>query len=152
MEKIKQVATQHQDKFKFLFLSGAGIAAFNTLSRPDFNLVVYLYVYYVWNLMTDSKETQASEKINCFFIMIYSLLIDIVWALFWGNRWGGKNDYESTIHGLVLFFSWIAILLKVITLVAVGVIEWGSIKSSLPAKLQERLNAGGNYQEQRDEI
>ena len=30
--------------------------------------------------------------------------------------------------------------------------EGASIKSSLPAKLQERLNASGNYSEQKDEV
>ncbi len=113
MDRIKQLVTQHQDKFKFLLFGGAGIAAFNTLARPDFNLILYLYIYYVWNNMNDSKETQASEKINSFFILAYSLIIDIIWSSFWGSRWGMKNDNESSIHSMVIFFSWVAIFVKV---------------------------------------
>lgn len=113
MDKLKQLVTQFQDKFKFVLLGGAGIAAFNTLARPDFNLILYLYIYYVWNNMNDSKETQASEKINCFYIMSYSLIIDIVWNCFWGSRWGQKTDSEATIHSIVIFFSWVAVLVKV---------------------------------------
>jgi hypothetical protein len=30
--------------------------------------------------------------------------------------------------------------------------EWINIKSSLPEKLKEKLNAGNNYQEQHDEV
>ena len=114
MDRVKQVVNKNQDKFNYLLFTGAGLAAFNTLARPDFNLVLFLYIYYVWNMMTDSKETQSSEKINSFFILLYSLFIDIFWSLFWGSRWGAKNDYESTIHTIVIICSWIAIALKVI--------------------------------------
>jgi hypothetical protein len=113
MDKVKALINQHQDKFKFLLFAGAGLAAFNTLARPDFNLILYLYIYYVWNNMNDSKEAQGTEKINTFFVMTYSLLIDVIWSLFWGSRWGMKNDYEATIHSLVIFTSWVAIILKV---------------------------------------
>jgi hypothetical protein len=37
-------------------------------------------------------------------------------------------------------------------LVFIGFNDWSSIKSSLPSKLQEKLNATGNYQEHSDEI
>jgi len=113
MDKVRTLVTQHQDKFKFLLFGGAGLAAFNTLARPDYNLILYLYIFYVWNNMNDSKETQSSEKISSFFILLYSLLIDFVWCFFWGSRWGEKNDYEATIHSLVIFVSWIAIVVKV---------------------------------------
>lgn len=55
MEQVKRIILQHEDKLKHTILAGAGIAAFNTLSRPDFNLILYLYIYYVWNMMNDSK-------------------------------------------------------------------------------------------------
>jgi len=116
MDKIKGLITGHQGKLKYLLLAGAGLAAFNTLARPDFNLIVYLYIYYVWHNMNDSKETQSSEKINIFFILSYSLLIDLIWCFFWGSRWGVKNDNEALIHSLVIFFSWVGIFLKVFLL------------------------------------
>jgi hypothetical protein len=37
-------------------------------------------------------------------------------------------------------------------LIFVGVIEWANIRSSLPAKLQEKLNAAGLYQQHADEV
>ncbi len=114
MEKVRQLVHTHQDKLKYLVFAGAGIAAFNTLARPDFNLILYLYIFYVWNMMNDVKEVQTSEKVLCFYILAYSLIIDVTWCLFWGTRWGGKSDYESLIHSLVIFSSWIGVLLKVI--------------------------------------
>jgi hypothetical protein len=55
MESIKGLIAKHGNKFKFLILGGIGIAAFNTLIRADYNIVLYLYIYYVWNMMTESK-------------------------------------------------------------------------------------------------
>lgn len=114
MDKVRQLVYTHQDKFRFLLFAGAGIAAFNTLARPDFNIILYLYIFYVWNNMGDNKECQVSEKVFSFYALVYSLIIDIVWCFFWGSRWGGKNDYESTIHSFVIIFSWVGILVKVI--------------------------------------
>ena len=114
MDKIRQLVVTHQEKFRFVLFAGAGIAAFNTLARPDYNLILYLYIFYVWNNMGDSKENQVSEKLFTFYALVYSFIIDIVWACFWGSRWGGKNDYEASIHSMVIFFSWIGILVKVI--------------------------------------
>jgi hypothetical protein len=113
MDRVKQIVLKHQDKFKFLLYAGIAIASLNTLARPDFNIVLYLYVYYVWQNMGDSKETQTNEKTNSFFVFIFSLLIDLTWVLYWGSRWGEKNDNEAFVHSFVLFFSWIGILLKV---------------------------------------
>jgi hypothetical protein len=114
MDQLRQLVSTHQNKFQFLLLGGVGLAAFNTLARPDFNLILYLYIFYIWKFMENSKEAQASEKINTFYILLYSLLIDFIWTIFWGAKWNMlKVDYEGTIHGMVIFFSWIAIILKV---------------------------------------
>ena len=51
MEKAKELVIQHQDKFKFALFAGIGIAAFNCFARADYNLILYIYVYYVWNML-----------------------------------------------------------------------------------------------------
>ncbi len=113
MDRLKQTLVTHEDKFKYLLFAGAAVAAFNTLARPDFNLILYLYIFYVWNNMGENKETQTGEKINSFFVLLYSLLIDFAYVFYWGSRWGGKSDNEAFVHSLVIVFSWLAILLKV---------------------------------------
>ena len=113
MEKAKTLIQTHQDKFKFLVLGGAGIAAFNCFVRADYNLIIYIYTYYVWNML-DSKETQSNEKINVFFLLFFSLIIDFIWVFYWGGRWSLiKIDNQSFIHSLVILLSFIAILNKV---------------------------------------
>lgn len=150
MENFKQFVNKHQDKLRFIFLGCAALSCFNCLAKPDYNLVLYLYLYYVWNMMSESKELQSGEKIYCFWYMLITLIIDFVWVFWWGSLWSSiQHDEEETIHFLVILFSWISIGVKIVSLIMVGLGEWAGIKSALPAKMQEKLNA--NYQEQKDD-
>lgn len=140
---------KNQDKIKIFLLIGAGIAAFNCLTRPDYNLIIYLYIYFIFDSCNDNKEMQASEKLNSWFFLIFSILIDLFWTLFWSGKWSHIKDFERTIHVIVIITSWVAIGVKGFLIFAIGLIEWASIKSSLPAKLQEKLT--GNYKAQEND-
>ena len=124
MDKLKEIVFQHQDKLKFGLMAGIGIGAFNCFARADYNLILYIYVYYIWNMLDSkvnlhiNKETQENEKINSFFLLGYSLIIDLVWVFYWGSVWSAlKLDNQVFIHSLVKLFSWLAILLKVNTII-----------------------------------
>jgi uncharacterized membrane protein len=132
----------------YFFLLGAAIGGFNCLTRPDYNLVIYLYIYFIWDKCSDNKEMQSSEKLNSWFFLIFSVLIDVFWTLFWSGKWSHIKDFEKTIHVIVIITSWVAIGIKGFIIFAIGLVEWSSIKSSLPEKLQERLT--GNYKQQQD--
>ena len=83
--------------------------------------------------------------------MIYSLIIDFIWVFFWNSKWGLLvENHEKTIQNLVIIFSWIGILIKIVCLFAIGFLETSSIFSSLPKVLKEKLS-GSNYVEHRDE-
>jgi hypothetical protein len=77
-------------------------------------------------------------------------VIDLVWTIYWSDRWSNVKDYEQGAHILVLTLSWIALLLKSVILFSLGILEWNNLKSSLPSMLREKLNV--TYGEQRDEI
>lgn len=100
--------------------------------------------------MVGSGQGQTSEKLYCFWFMFSTLLVDLIWIFYWGSLWTSlEHDEETTIHYLVILFSWISFGIKVACTVMVGIGEWASIKSTLPEKLQEKLNA---YKEQQDDI
>lgn len=150
MDKIKNFVNIHSNKIHYIMVLGAFIASINTFARADFNFILYLYMFYIWILMEKEKESQAQEKLSFFYILIFSLFIDLIWCLYWGNKWGSIiDDQEKGIHNLVLTLSWIGIIVKIIIIFMVGVLEWNSIKSSLPKYLQEKLN--GPYNEYIDE-
>ena len=150
MNGCKDWIYKNQDKIKLFLLIGAAIGAFNCLTRPDYNVIIYLYIYFIFDSCSDNKEMQSSEKLNSFFFLSFSLLIDLFWTLFWSGKWSHIKDFERTIHVIVIISSWVAIGLKGFVIFAIGLIEWSSIKSSLPQKLQEKL-AGGNYEAQNDQ-
>ena len=62
MEKVKHFIFQHQDKLKYGLLLGAGIGALNCIARADYNLILYLYIYYIWNIL----ETKVNFHIPLF--------------------------------------------------------------------------------------
>ena len=137
MEKIKNIAVKHSSKLKYLFLVGAIIAGINTLSRADYNFVVYLYMFYVWTFMGDSAEVQRQDKVGTFYILLYSLLIDTVWCLFWGGKW---DQVPSLFHEMTLFFSWIGIIWKILIIICVCVLELDIIRASLLSSFKGKSN------------
>ena len=141
MEKMTQLAEKYSDKLKYLFLIGACIGLLNSFSRADYNFVLYLYMFYIWIYMENDQEIQAREKKTIFYILFYSLFIDLIWCFFWKSQWGYlKEDIESGTHGLVIFLSWIGILLKILIGIIIVVAEKNLIKGSLPKVLSEKLN------------
>ena len=152
MEKVKNMAEENKSKLIYLFIGGAFLAGVNTFfGRADYNLFIYLYMSYIWKFMDNIKETQIQEKANTFNVLLYSLIIDIFWCIYWNGKWNNlKVDSEATIHSLVIFTSWIGVLLKIVIIGMVGIIEWNIIKTILPKKLQEKLNP--EYAQQVDEL
>ena len=148
MEKIKNIAVKHSSKLKYLFLVGAIIAGINTLSRADYNFVVYLYMFYVWTFMGDSAEVQRQDKVGIFYILLYSLLIDTVWCLFWGGKW---DQVPSLFHEMTLFFSWIGIIWKILIIICVCLLELDIIRASLLSSFKGKSNQQKLYYQQDDE-
>ena len=134
MDKIRNLLSKHSSKLKYLFLLGAVIAAINTLSRADYNFVIYLYMFYVWTFMGDSAEAQRQDKIGTFYILVYSLVIDFIWCLFWGGKW---DTVPTLFHEMTLFFSWLGIILKICIVLFVGVLELDLIKASINSLLKK---------------
>ena len=130
---------KHSGKLKYLFLLGATIAAFNTLSRADYNFVLYLYMFYVWTFLGNSNEIQAEDKLGTFYILLYSLFIDIFWCLFWGGKW---DNISTLMHEFTLFFSWIGIVVKSCLIIIVGILEWDIIKVSIVHLLKQKSSKG----------
>ena len=148
MEKIKNIAVKHSSKLKYLFLVGAIIAGINTLSRADYNFVVYLYMFYVWTFMGDFAEVQRQDKVGTFYILLYSLLIDTVWCLFWGGKW---DQVPSLFHEMTLFFSWIGIIWKILIIICVCLLELDIIRASLLSSFKGKSNQQKLYYQQDDE-
>ena len=145
IEQSKILSNRLSPQIPLFFIIGIGISVFNSLCRPDYNLFIYIYALYIWKFFKNTnKNAILQQKLILFYVLIYSLLIDILWCLIWSSKWSYlKNDPESGTHGLVIFFSWIAILLKICLTFTIGVNEWETIKPSLPKNVVEKF--GNDY-------
>ena len=119
---------KHSGKVKYLFLLGAIIAGFNTLSRADYNFVLYLYMFYVWVFMDNTPDIQHEDKLGTFYLLFYSLFVDLFWCLFWGGKW---DAVPTLAHELTVFFSWIGVIIKIIIFAFIFLLEFNNIKQSL---------------------
>ena len=123
------ILKRHSGKVKYLFLLGAIIAGFNTLSRADYNFILYLYMFYVWAFMgKTAPDVQSHDKVGIFYLLFYSLFIDIFWCLFWGGKW---DTVTTLAHELTVLFSWLGVIIKVIIFIIIGLMEFNSIKDSI---------------------
>ena len=95
MDKIRELSIQHSNKLNYLIILGTIIAATNTICRPDYNFILYLYIFYIWKFMNNQRESQSQEKISTFYFLIYSFIIDIIWCVYWGNKW---NSLKKVIQ------------------------------------------------------
>ena len=126
------ILKRHSGKVKYLFLLGAIIAGFNTLSRADYNFVLYLYMFYVWAFMgKTAPDVQSHDKVGIFYLLFYSLFIDIFWCLFWGGKW---DTVTTLAHELTVLFSWLGVIIKVILFIIIGFLEFEPIFHFIKAK------------------
>ena len=98
--------------------------------------------------MGDSAEVQRQDKVGTFYILLYSLLIDTVWCLFWGGKW---DQVPSLFHEMTLFFSWIGIIWKILIIICVCLLELDIIRASLLSSFKGKSNQQKLYYQQDDE-
>jgi hypothetical protein len=85
--------------------------------------------------------------VNCFYFLCFSLFVDLYWIYFWGGNSDNVKDIEKAAHVLIIFLSFIGILVKILVSAAIAFKEWDSIKGSLPNRLLDKLNVGEENKE-----
>ena len=87
--------------------------------------------------MGDTAEVQRQDKVGTFYILIYSLLIDVIWCIFWGGKW---DNATNRIHEITLRISWIGIIWKILIIILICVLEFDIIKTSIMSFMKNRRN------------
>lgn len=149
MDKCKDAIYRHQGKIKIILITSIAISLLNCFSRFDYNFVVFLYLYFLWDNNIENKQLESTERVIAWFFLCFTVLADLLWLFTWPSKWSKIKDFQSTIHFIVSLSSWINLGLKGVIIFSVGLINWSSIRSSLPKTVQEKLT--GNYKEQVDE-
>ena len=84
---------------KYLFLIQAIIACFTCYARPDYNLPLFLFAYILWDIKEKLTDNYV-HKFRLTLIFLISLIVDLVWIIYWGCFWEkmplimlGTQDY-----------------------------------------------------------
>ena len=56
MDKVRKFVQDHHHNFKYSLMLAAALGAFNCLAKPDYNVVLYLYIYYVYYMIEDKVK------------------------------------------------------------------------------------------------
>ena len=60
--------------------------------------------------VSNNNIKNVSSKIGTFYLTVFTLLIDFIWALYWGEKW---ENVPTLFHEMTLFLSWCGIILKI---------------------------------------
>ena len=106
-----------------LFLISAFIASLTCFARPDYNLPLYIFTYMAWGLQRveiffyNYIKYEQSQKGRIAWLLVFTLIIDIIWVLYWATFWGSssfeKGYWENGIHNFVVALSILNLILKV---------------------------------------
>lgn len=94
-------------------LGMALISSVSCLARADFNFVFSLVTYYLWNSLR-TKENEREDLGKKIIILNLGLIVlDLVCIVSLTSAWGNETDEYASIHGFVLFVSWINFFVRV---------------------------------------
>ena len=119
MDRIEEVLPK-------LFMAAAGIAIFNCLARPDFNLPLFVFALFIW------QDNDRRERFKLLGLLVITFLVDFIWLCYWGSY---KTEWGQGIHSFVVFLSAIGFLLKAAIIAAVCFVDKSAIVDSLPPML-----------------
>ena len=113
MDKIEGILSK-------LFVGAAVLGGISCLARADYNLPLFIFVYFMWSHDPVSlrEKNSQKEKLKIMGLILLTIIIDLVWVIYWQSFWSSAalTNWNSTLHSIVIFCSSINIILKVIHL------------------------------------
>ena len=130
-----------------LFIVAAVIAVLSCLARPDFNLPLFAFGWFVW-ADPDKVSARQRERLKLLGLLIITFVVDFIWLCYWGPIWNSDTEYgrwEKGVHSFVLSMSSINFVIKVpatqfVIIIFVVMAEKSSLSDTLPASISSRLS------------
>ncbi|KAL4445447.1 hypothetical protein ABPG74_004521 [Tetrahymena malaccensis] len=136
----QKVNTPDEAKVEKLLLVITWVSIFNCIMKMDYNVAIYLFLYYIWVTRTTSSHYKAFLLANAVFIGL-----DILWFLINVNSWGSGFEDQKDLYATWLSFrlyriftltiSAIIILLKI----ALALFQYKAYSATLP-KVNPQFN------------
>ena len=92
----------------YVLLGGVGLTVISCLERCDFNLFLFIFVFYtIYSSGHQAKvipQIEHTELMLTSVMFVFSIVIDLLWVCF----------YRNTVTGVVCVVNYIEIVLKVV--------------------------------------
>mmetsp|Transcript_65375 Transcript_65375/g.75164 ORF Transcript_65375/g.75164 Transcript_65375/m.75164 type:complete len:138 (-) Transcript_65375:320-733(-) len=109
-----------------LFIAGGVLAFLSCFARSDFNLPLFIFLYFTWD-----EPRFEDVRIHTIVFTAFTLLLDFIWLCYWGPYWSSQefvNDWENGIHSFVVFTSAVNFIVKIIIVVMMCADNVGTLK------------------------
>jgi uncharacterized membrane protein len=93
-----------------LFMAVIVLSLFTYFERPDYNLPLFAFILLLW------ENSYVKQKTRLWYLMAVSLLVDLVWIIYWAVTWGG---YDNKEHGLCTFTIIVSVLIFVVKILII---------------------------------
>ena len=122
MERISNILKSNEKIIGYSLIGSCVIAGLNCLERPDYNLFLYLFIYYTMLSSVHTVKIQPSlqrnERMLATYVFAISMIIDILWVIF----------YKGSGLQIAMILSYIEIGIKFLLLFAL-VVMWQGTKT-----------------------
>lgn len=91
-----------------LFMAVVVLSLFTYFERPDYNLPLFAFIILLWD------NAYIKQKTRIWYLMSVSLLVDLIWIIYWAATWGGYKNNEAGLCNFTIFISVLIFILKIV--------------------------------------
>ena len=94
-----------------LFMAVIVLSLFTYFERPDFNLPLFVFVLLLWD------NAYVKQKIRLWYLMAVSLIVDLIWIIYWAATWGGYDNKEAGLCTFTIIVSVFIFIIKIVIVI-----------------------------------
>ena len=95
---------EHINKF---FMAVIVLSLFTYFERPDYNLPLFAFILLLWD------NAYVKQKTRMWYLMAVSLIVDLIWIIYWASVWGSFANKEAGLCGFTIFISVVIFIIKI---------------------------------------
>ena len=130
MDKAYDILRARSNLIGNIILGCAAFSSIITLERPDYNLFLFVFIAYTMFWKEEGLKTNQKiinlERMLLTFVLIISLLVDVIWTL----------SHSNLNSSFIIYLSWIELVIKIFVIIIVFVMWKGNKKESSQSELE----------------
>ena len=130
MDKVYNILKARSNLIGSIILGCAAFSSIITLERPDYNLFLFVFIAYTMFWKEEGLKTNQKiinlERMLLTFVLIISLLVDVIWAL----------SHSNLNSSFIIYLSWIELVIKIFVIFIVYVMWQGYKNESSQPELE----------------